>query len=107
MQETALYDVARFYIFEEGGLVQSPGNGGWVLELFFALCALRLFASALRLAWDTLATLRFLILYAILHAPCQFNHSPFGLTALFSVARDPLFYLFLRDASSAPLFSLS
>ena len=41
----ARQDVARFTC-GEGGLVQSPGNGGWFLALFFALFALRLFASA-------------------------------------------------------------
>ena len=79
-------------------MVQSPGNGSWFLELSFALFALRLFASALRLAWATLATLRRPILYTILHASCQCNHSSLGLIALFSVARDPLLYLFFRPA---------
>ena len=70
----------------------------WTLIVSLRLLkyALRFLGSALRLAWATLFTLRCQLFYAIFHASCQCNHSSLGLIVLFSVARNPLLYLFLR-----------
>ena len=73
----------------------------WALAAVSRLLAfaLRLFALALRLAFETLATLCYWLLCAILHASCQCNHFSLGPIALFSVAMDPHLYLLLRPAS--------